>query len=86
MDRWASACPSEDDETDRKAWRGVQQPPKTCLVLRLLIIGVVATKALVALDSREEREPRDEIANTDSDEGQSNSVGGKVPLLVYECV
>jgi len=53
---WATTSPCEADETERQAGSCPQKPPKSGLVLRLLIIGVSLTVFLVSPDGGNERE------------------------------
>lgn len=84
MDRRALNGPSETDEADWQARSCVQKEPKTRFVLRTLIIGLGLAFLDVALDSRDEEEPCNDIADTNRDEAQTNLNSTESPLLIHQ--
>lgn len=66
--RWTSGAPCESDEADWEAGCCEEEPPKSGLVLRFLIIRMLFAVFLVSTDGWDEHKVSDQVADQDWDE------------------
>lgn len=78
-----TTCPSEADETDGQARRRVEKPFQTRLILSSLTVRVFLAFANVALDSRDEGHPGNDVANTNAAESKANLRCAEAPSCVH---
>jgi len=81
---WASASPSKSDEANRQAWCSIQKPPETGFVLSSFIVRLSFSFLDIPSDGRDERNPANEITDSDRDESKTLGSGNEVILLVHQ--
>ena len=69
MEWGTAASPSETDEADGQAGRGVEEEPEAGFVLGFFVVRFIMAFLDVSLDGRDKHEPGEEVANKDGKEG-----------------